>query len=157
MYLRNRKSPPWSIHTWSVTTFQLSNEPKVAQIGWAIPENRSEFMKGWPKNHISAYISGTGSRRHNPFTLVQCPYSTFQMRLRLSKSVQPSPRKRCEKGYTYIHTHTHTDISDLDELSRTVYNTRGLRGSVQKSGFAAILYPFHGESQNAFSPFSIER
>ena len=28
-----------------------------------------------------------------------------------------------------------------------VYNTRDLRGSVQKSGFAAILYPFYRERQ----------
>ena len=29
-----------------------------------------------------------------------------------------------------------------------VYNTRGLRGSVQKSGFAAIVYHFYRERQN---------
>ena len=52
--------------------------------------------------------------------------------------------------YTHTHTHTHTHIhthihtqtfSDLVELSRMVYNTRGLRGSDQKLVFPAILYP----------------
>ena len=44
------------------------------------------------------------------------------------------------------HTHTHT-FSDLVELSRMVYNTKGLRGWDQKSVFAAILYPFYRERQ----------
>ena len=52
--------------------------------------------KGRHIRHFFGHISGTGSRRHNPFTFVQCPYSTFRMSLRLSKSVLPSPRKRCE-------------------------------------------------------------
>ena len=43
--------------------------------------------------------------------------------------------------------HTYPDISDLDELSRMIYNTRALRDSVQKSGFATILYPFYRERQ----------
>ena len=78
----------------------------------------------------------------------------FQASPRLFKSVEPSPRKRCDKGCTCIHlqiytnTHIHTDISDLDELSRMIYITRGFRGSVQNSGFAAILYPFYRERQN---------
>ena len=60
-----------------------------------------------------------------------------------SKSVQPSLKKMCEG----VHTYTHTDISDLEELSRIVYNTRDLRGPVQKSDCAAILYPFYRERQ----------
>ena len=102
-------------------------------------------MKAWPKNHISGYISGTGSRRHNPFTLDLWPHFSFQTSPRLSKSDQLSPRKRCEKGCT----HTHTHISDLDELSRMVYNTRGLRGSVQKSCFVSILNPFYRKRKNS--------
>ena len=49
---------------------------------------------------------------------------------------------------TYTHTYTHTHISDLDELSRMVYTTWDLWSSVQKSGSAAILYPFYRERQN---------
>ena len=46
-------------------------------------------------------------------------------------------------AHTYIHTHTQT-FSDLVELSRMVYNTRGLRSSDQKSVIEAILYPIQG-------------
>ena len=60
------------------------------------PKNRCEFMKSRPKNHISCYISGTGSRCHDPFTLELWSYFSFQTSPSLSKSVQPSPRKRCE-------------------------------------------------------------
>ena len=49
-----------------------------------------------------------------------------------------------------VHIHTHTQkFSDLVELNRMVYNSRGLRGSDQKLVFQAILYPFYRERQNA--------
>ena len=55
--------------------------------------------------------------------------------------------------YTHTYTHTHTHIhthtfSDLVELSRMVYNTRGLRSSDQMLVFQVILYPFYRERQN---------
>ena len=113
-------------------------------------------------SHLNSYVSGTGNLRHNPFKLDRWHYKSFQTSPSVFKSVQPSLRKSGEnfvqKKCTYIRTHTHTHththtythtqtFSDLVELSRMVYNTRGLRGSVQKSVFEAILYPFYRERQ----------
>ena len=85
---------PFTLDLWPHFRFQTS-----LRLSKSVPPSsrkRCEFNGSRPKNHISGHISGTGSRRHNPFTLVQCPCSTFRMSLRLSKSVQPSSRKRCE-------------------------------------------------------------
>ena len=58
-----------------------------------------------------------------------------------------------ETHWLELHTHTHTftqTISDLVELSRMVYNNRGLRDSDQKLVFQAILHPFYRERQKTF-------
>ena len=89
------------------------NLPKSVQ---SSPRKRCEFSRNWPISHFFDYISGTGSRRHDLFTLDLWPLVSFQTRPNLSKSVQSSPRKRCEKKCTHIrthrhtHTYTHTDI-----------------------------------------------
>ena len=79
-----------------MAAFQLSSEPKIVQIGWAISKKKIWVREGPAKNHITGYISGTGSRRHDLFTLDMWPHFSFQKSLRFSKSVEPSPRKRCE-------------------------------------------------------------
>ena len=109
--------------------------------------------------HLYGYISGTGSGRHIYFKLDLWAYCSLQTSPGLFKSVQPSSRiERLsvkDHIHTYIHahihtrTHTHTQtFSDLVELSRMVYNTRGLRGS------EAILYPW---SLKQFYILSIEK
>ena len=60
-----------------------------------------------------------------------------------------------EKVHIHTHTHIHTYIHtqtffDLVDLSRMVYNTRGLRGSDQKLVFPVILYPFYRERQKCW-------
>ena len=102
----SRYHDPFKIYLWPHFSFQKS--PRLSKSVERFPRKRCEFNGSRPINDLSGYNSGTGSRRHNLFTLVQCPYSTFRMSLRLFKSVQPSLRKRCEKGYTYIQTHIHT-------------------------------------------------
>ena len=99
---------------------------------------RCEFDGSRHINHISGYISGTGSCRHNPFTLVQCLYNTFRMSLRLSKSVQPSQRKRYEKGCTYIYTRTciysiHTQTFPISASWVEWYITLGVSEAPLKS------------------------
>ena len=46
--------------------------------------------------HLNRYISGAGSVRQITSRLDQWPDITFQMNLCVPKSVQPSPRNRCE-------------------------------------------------------------
>ena len=133
---------------WPKVTFQMSLS--VSKSVLLSPRNRCEFEKVriWRLRHLNRSIFGTGSARQMTSELDQWPDITFRMSPSVSKSVQPSPRNRCEKidRPKGAHTHTHT-FSDLVELSRMVYNTRGLRGSVQKSVFEAILYPFYQERQ----------
>ena len=84
------------------------------------PRNRCEFenLRIFRLSYLNRYISGTGSVRQMTSKLDQWPDMTFQMSLSVSKSVQPSPRNRCEKidrpkgahTHTHIHTHTHTYI-----------------------------------------------
>ena len=81
----------FKLDLWPHFSFQTS--PKLSKSVEPSPRKRCEFNGSQPKNHISGYISGTGSRRHNPFTLVQYLYSTFRMSTRLFNSVKPSPRK----------------------------------------------------------------
>ena len=91
---------------------------KRAQSVEPSPRNRGEFMKGWAKNHISGYISGTGSHRHDPFTLDLWLHFSFQTSPRLSKSVQPSLRNRsrlCVDGYV-----TFSVISPEPEISAII-------------------------------------
>ena len=124
------------------------------------PRNMSRYIVRRRLRHLVGHISGTGSVRHNPFKLDQRHLKSFQMSPSLSKSVQPSLRNKSKIDYaykkcTFIHTHIHTYIhtqtfSDLVELSRMVYNTRGLRGSDQKLVFPVILYPFYRERQKCW-------
>ena len=110
--------------------------------------NMSRYIVRRRLRHFFGYISGTGSLRHNPFKLDRWHYKSFQMSPSLFKLVQPSLRKSGENYVQKKCTHTHTQtFSDLVELSRMVYNTRGLRGSDQKLVFKAILYPFYRERQ----------
>ena len=132
-----------------MTPQELSNEPKFGQIGLAISEIQEQILRRRLR-HLFGYISGTGSLRHTPFKSDPWYHVSFQMSPSLSKSVQPSLRKSgknyVQKKCTYIRTHTHTQtqtFSDLVELSRMVYTTRGLRGTDQQLVFQAILYPFY--------------
>ena len=82
------------INISSMVTLWLSNDPRMFKSIELSPRNRCEFVIGWPKNHISGYTSGTGSHRHDTFTLDLCPHLSFKTSPSLSKSVQPSPRNR---------------------------------------------------------------
>ena len=81
----SRRHDPFTLYLWPYFSFQTS--PSLSDSVQPTLRKRCEFDGSRPKNHISGYIYGTGSRRHNPFTLVQCLYSTLRMSLRLSKSV----------------------------------------------------------------------
>ena len=113
LYLRNRKSPLWSIQTRSVAKMQLSNELKFVEIGSTISEKivRIEKTEICRLRHLYGYISGIGSVCHISFKLDLWPYCGFQSSPSLFKSIQPSPRKLCGqiecKGTTHAHTHTH--------------------------------------------------
>ena len=84
----------FTLHLWPYFSFQTSS--RLFKSVQPSLRKRCEFDGSRPKYHISGYNSGTVSRRHNPFALVQCPYNTFRMSPRLFESVQPSPRKRYE-------------------------------------------------------------
>ena len=51
------------------------------------------FWKYLPIDQFFDHISGTGSRRHDSFTLNPWPYFSFQTSPGLSRSVQSLPRK----------------------------------------------------------------
>ena len=52
--------------------------------------------KGRHLSHFFGHISETGSRRHIYFKLNLWTHCSFQMSPKLSKSIEPSPRKKCE-------------------------------------------------------------
>ena len=98
LYLRNRKCLPNDLRIWSTARYYLSNEPKCVQIGSTISEKQMWDRKSanLRLRHLNRYISGTGSLRQITSKLDQWLYITFQMRLSVSKSIQPSLRNRCE-------------------------------------------------------------
>ena len=56
-------------------------------------------------SHFFGHISGTGSRHHIYFKLNLWTHCSFQTSPKLSKSIEPSPRKKCgfEKGRPKNH------------------------------------------------------
>ena len=57
----------------------------------------TRFLFSWKSRHEShffGHISGTGSRRHIYFKLDLWTHCSFQTSPRLSKSIEPSPRKK---------------------------------------------------------------
>ena len=141
-------------------TLYLSNESKVVQIDWAISEKtkvssrraslKITFPVISPEAEVSAIIRLNlidGTMRAFKWTQV---YSNRFSHL-WKTLARIMYRKKSAHTHTHIHTHTHTQtFSDLVELSRMVYNTRCLRGSVKKSVSPAILLPFYRERQNGF-------
>ena len=97
---------------WPYITFQMSLS--VSKSIQPSPRNRCGFenVRIFHLRYLNRYISGTGSVCQMPYKLDQWPDITFLMSLSVSKSVQPSPKNRCEKidrqkgAHTYIHTHT---------------------------------------------------
>ena len=90
----SRSHDSFTLDAWTHYGFQTSQ--RLFKSVQPFPRNRYEFMEGWSKNHISGYISVTGSCHHDLFPLDLRPYFSFQTSPGLSKSIQPSLRKRCE-------------------------------------------------------------
>ena len=95
---------------WPQCSFQTS--PRWFKSVERSPSNRCEFMKSRPKNHISCYIYGPGSRRPDLFTLDPWPYFGFQPSPGMFRSVKPSPRKRCEFNGSRPKNHISGYISE---------------------------------------------
>ena len=55
-----------------------------------------EKVRIWRLRLLNRYICGTRSVRQMTSELDQWPDITFQVSLRVSKSIQPFPRNRCE-------------------------------------------------------------
>ena len=82
---------------WPEITFQIGLS--VSKSIQPSQKNRCEFEKVriCRLRHLNRYISGTRSVRQTTSKYDQWPNVTFQMSLSVSKSVQPSPRNRCEQ------------------------------------------------------------
>ena len=89
------------------------------------PRKRCEFSGSRPKNHISGYISGTGNRRPDLFKFDLWPHCSFQTSLRLSKSIEPYLRKRCELRKDRPISHFFDYISGTESRSHDPF-TLGL-------------------------------
>ena len=109
-----------------MATLQLSSELKI--VGWAISEKKIWVREGPAKNQISGYISETKSRPHDQFTLDLWPHFSFQASPRLFKSVEQSPRKRCEFSRDRPKSHC------FDTISKT--------GSHRHDPFTLDLWPY---------------
>ena len=86
----------YKLDQWLNITFQMSLS--VFKSVKPSPRNRCEIEKVRICRlcHLKRYISGIESVRQTTSKLDQWPDITFQISLRVSKSVQPSSRNRCE-------------------------------------------------------------
>ena len=81
---------------WPDITFQMSLSVSISV--QPSPRNRCEFgnVRIFRLRYLNRYISGTESVCKITYELDQWPDITFQMSLSVSKSIQPSPKNRCE-------------------------------------------------------------